>query len=314
MNANDGKQRILIIDDTPAQIRALRHMLSTQYDVRIAKDGARGLELARSGGIDLILLDLVMPDLSGLDVISKLKEAEETQDIPVIFITSSESSEDEVEGLARGAVDYIRKPFVDAVVHLRVGIHLKMNVLIKAIEQFSMTDGLTGVSNRRGFDQTIKAEWARAARAQEQFGMLMIDIDRFKMFNDKYGHLDGDICLREVASAIQRSVMRGSDFVFRWGGEEFAVLLPNTSLEGAISVAERIRENIESTPIRCADEVTFVTASIGVGVVVPAVSGNSDNDNIVGFCTQIDKALYRAKENGRNRVEAVMSFMNSYLA
>jgi diguanylate cyclase (GGDEF)-like protein len=301
MDENEKKHCLLAIDDSPMQLRALSHILSPLYEVKVAKSGTSGIDLAQRYDVDLILLDLIMPDMSGFEVLSALKNLEETKDIPVIFITGSDSNEDEEKGLALGAVDYIRKPFVDSIVKLRVGIHLQLIDQMKIIESFGLLDGLTGVNNRRNFDRVIKTEWNRAMRTKEWLGMLMLDIDKFKTFNDTYGHINGDTCLKTVAHVMQSTVMRGNDFVFRWGGEEFAVLLPSTALDGAITVAERLRENIATTPIQCGGDTVFVTVSMGVGTIIPSTTDMSDEFNT--FCVNLDKALYRAKENGRNRVE-----------
>jgi len=295
--------RILIIDDTPMQLVELGRILSSRYEVKIAKSGEEGLKVLKEHHIDLILLDLIMPGMSGFEVLARLKESEETANIPVIFITGSALAEDEAKALSLGAVDYIHKPFVDIVVNLRVGIHLRLVEQMKFIENISLTDGLTEIGNRRSFDQAVKSEWNHAKRAKEHFSMLLLDIDKFKLFNDTYGHLNGDICLKTVASVIGDSLERGRDNVFRWGGEEFAVLLPCTQIEGAMMVAERIRKNVAAAPIRHRGETTFVTISLGVGSIVPADAGFEEA--FAEFSACVDRALYRAKENGRNRVEQI---------
>ncbi|MCL2840379.1 MAG: diguanylate cyclase [Defluviitaleaceae bacterium] len=298
------QRSILIVDDTPMQLKTLSKMLSSQYDVILAQGGEEGLKLAYENNIDLMLLDLNMPDLSGFEVLSHLKASEKTKDIPVIFITGSESYEDELEALLLGAIDFIRKPFVNAIVNLRVELHMRLIEQMRIIERHSLIDGLTGANNRRCFDKVIEREWRRALREKEWISMLFIDIDKFKVFNDTYGHLNGDACLKAVVDTMQHVVKRGGDHVFRWGGEEFAVLLPNTAIEGAIIVAEELRKAIAETPIKCDDKNTYVTVSVGVGTIIP-----DNRDYIKGvevFCTKLDKALYRAKENGRNRVEQII--------
>ena len=304
MEENNPKQCILIIDDDPIQLMVLGHILFPQYDVKMAKNGEIGLKLAKAHNIDLILLDLVMQGMSGFDVLALLKESDETKNIPVIFVTGSISNEDEAKCLALGAVDYIRKPFTEVVVSLRVKIHLQLIAQMRTIENLSLTDGLTGISNRRSFDQMIKSTWNHTRRAHESLSVLMLDIDKFKQFNDKYGHLNGDSCLKTVATTIQTSLDRKSDNVYRWGGEEFAVILPYTSIDGAILIAERIRENIAATPIELDNnETVYITISIGAGSIAPA---HEDSDSaLIDFWTNLDKALYRAKENGRNRVEQI---------
>jgi len=299
----ETKRCVLIIDDTPMQLVELGRILSSRYEVKLAKSGEEGLKVLTEHNIDLILLDLVMPGMSGFEVLAHLKQSDKTMQIPVIFITGSSLAEDEVKALSLGAVDYIHKPFVDIVVNLRVGIHLRLIEQMKFIESISLTDGLTGIGNRRSFDQAARAEWTHARRGREHLSMLLLDIDKFKLFNDTHGHLNGDICLKTIAEIIGHSLERGSDTVFRWGGEEFAVLLPGTHIEGARKVAERIRNNVATTPIRHGDETSSVTISIGAGSIVP-----SDMDfekAFADFSARIDRALYRAKKNGRNRVEEI---------
>jgi len=297
------KQCVLAIDDTPTQLVALTRILSPLYDVKIAKTGEMGLKLAEEQDVDIILLDLVMGGISGFDVLASLKKSDRTRNIPVIFITGSGSIEDEEKGLALGAVDYIRKPFSDAVVNLRVGIQLRLIKQMKIIENFSLTDGLTGIGNRRSFDNTLKSTWSSLARTNGCFSMMLLDIDHFKQFNDNYGHLNGDVCLKVFAGILQETVGRGSDSVFRWGGEEFVALLPNTALQGALLLAERFREKIARTPIRLGTETASITVSIGAGSISP--SNPSFEKAYNEFYTNLDKALYTAKAKGRNRVEAI---------
>ncbi|MCL2752874.1 MAG: diguanylate cyclase [Defluviitaleaceae bacterium] len=296
------RERVLIVDDTPAHLRSLSKILTDLYDVIVAKTGEDAIEMIAKTDIDLILLDLVLPGMTGFEVLAKLKISEETKHIPVIFITSSDNHEDEMQGLALGASDYIRKPFIDIIVKMRIALQIQLIKQMKIIESYGFRDGLTGANNRRSFDQSIVREWSRAARNQEWLGMLMLDVDFFKKFNDTYGHLNGDICLKMVADVMRNTVKRGGDLVFRWGGEEFVVILPNTPLEGAVAVAEQIRENIAKTPMHIDGEDVFVTISIGVDSIIPkAESRKADFEN---FYENIDKALYKAKSNGRNRVEA----------
>jgi len=303
MSEKKAKQCILVIDDDPIQLMALGRILSPQYDVKMAKGGEAGLKLAEEHNIDLILLDLVMQDMSGFEVLLQLKESDETKDIPVIFVSSSTSSEDEVRGLALGAVDYIRKPYTEVVVNLRVKVHLLLVDQMKTIKNFSLTDGLTGVNNRRSFEQAFKSTWNYARRAKDCLSVLLLDIDNFKQFNDKYGHLNGDICLRAIANTIREATKRGSDSVYRWGGEEFAVILPSTHLDGAAIIAEDIRKAVAATPIHLGGEPIFVTASIGVSSIEPH---NKDFDQTAPvFSADVEKALLQAKEKGRNRVEKI---------
>ena len=293
-----GKRNILIIEDTPVQIRVLDQILSGTYDIKAATNGRKGLELAQKHPIDLILLDIVMEDMTGYEVLEELRKSEKTKNIPVIFITAMDSSQDEVRGLTAGAVDYITKPFVDEIVRLRIGLHIKVIEQMQVIESLSLYDSLTGIRNRRSFNMCMQEEWKVATENGQCISMIMLDVDHFKKFNDTYGHLGGDICLKLVSEAL-RNMNRETDYVFRWGGEEFVILLPKTHVDAAEALAERIREAVSQVPITLEDgAVTNVTISLGVSTIYP-----QEGDRVEDFCDKIDKALYKAKEKGRNRVE-----------
>lgn len=298
---NNEKKIILIIDDDPLMLGALSSILTPAYHVKAARDGATGLILAHKYNVDLILLDVVMKNMSGYEVLAELKGSDKTKDIPVIFITGREGTGEEVKALSSGAVDFIRKPIVPEVVTLRVGIHMQLITQMHIIERFSLTDSLTGLNNRRCYDQQFETEWNRAARNNAPFSLIMIDIDNFKMFNDTYGHLNGDHALRTVANVLIGTVKRGTDYVFRWGGEEFAVILPDTPRDGAANVAEKIRANAAATPIVMGKEAVNITISLGAGTLVPEPS--SYPWFAAKFCESVDQALYKAKRGGKNRVE-----------
>jgi len=293
------KQSILIIDDTPLQIRILSQILSEKYDVKAASSGNKGIELAQRHNIDLILLDILLEDTSGYEVLKSLKSSDKTRSIPVIFVTSMSSPDDEAKGLSAGAVDYIGKPFVDDIVRLRVDLHMQLLTQMRTIERLSLMDSLTEIRNRRSFNLSLQEEWEKAEASGGCISMIMLDIDHFKNFNDKYGHLCGDTCLKSVASTLKQSA--GNDFVFRWGGEEFALMLPGMPLERAIELAESLRKAVADTTIVLKDGTsTSVTISLGVGAIFP-----QEGDKPEFFCTEVDKALYRAKRDGRDRVERI---------
>jgi diguanylate cyclase (GGDEF)-like protein len=230
-----------------------------------------------------------MPDMSGFDVLSMLKETDNTNAIPVICITGLDSVENEEKGFILGAVDYITKPFHQSVVKARIATHLRIVEQMRIIEKLGLIDALTGIPNRRSFDSRLATEWSRAVREKSSLSMLIIDIDHFKNFNDSHGHQQGDIVLKRVAEIIKSTLKRPADFFARWGGEEFVALLPNTSSAGALKFAEAIRENIQNN--------SNVTASIGNSSIIP-----TPNDAIKDFIEHADKALYVAKASGRNRV------------
>jgi len=296
--ANSKNKKLLIVDDEKMNIINLALFLQSNYEILVAADGASALEIAEKQVPDLILLDIVMPDMNGFEVLTRLKNSPTTINIPVIFITGLDSAEDEEKGMSLGAVDYITKPFHKSVVRARINTQLKMSDYIHTIEKLCMMDALTGLSNRRGFDDRVSVEWGRAHREQTPLGLIIVDIDYFKKYNDKYGHPQGDILLKAVAGVLRNTVNRASDFTSRWGGEEFVVLLPDTDIKGAYNIAEQIRMNIKDTKVQFSDGTdTSVTVSLGVASIVPC-----DGDSIESFINQVDKLLYIAKENGRDRV------------
>jgi diguanylate cyclase (GGDEF)-like protein len=298
---NKQKNSILIVDDETPNLVVLSRILGSEYTIYTAKNGEEALEKVREYTPDLILLDIVMPVMDGYEVLNILKNNQETHRIPVIFITGLSSSEDEEKGLSLDAADYISKPFSAKIVKLRVRNQIQIVNQIRTIERMSLLDQLTGIANRRSFDEKVRVELKRAAREREPISILVMDIDKFKEFNDNYGHQQGDIVLQTASTVLQKSLRRPADFAARWGGEEFVVLLPNTPLEGALEVAEQIRANIEKEPIPCGGLTKNVTVSIGVNALVPP---HDNSDCIESFFSNADKALYKAKELGRNKVQA----------
>ena len=294
----EEKNRILIVDDDTSMLIELASILNQEYKIYTVKDGASALEKATEVSPDLILLDVIMPDMSGFEVLNKLKEDEKTRDIPVLFITGVADSEAEIQGLAAGAVDYVHKPLNDSLVKLRVRHQIQLLNQFRKIEHMSMSDQLTGLPNRRSFELKINEEWDRASRELTPLSVMMVDIDHFKKYNDTYGHQQGDVALKAVAELFQKSLRRPSDFVARWGGEEFILLLPNTDSKGAEDVAESIRLLAEATEIPASDKsVTKLTVSIGVNTRVPGQTITLEK-----FVSWTDMALYTAKNKGRNKV------------
>lgn len=295
----ERRPKVLIVEDDKVNMSLLRDILAPQYDILTAENGMEALEIATSSEPDIILLDIILPDISGFDVLVKLKNMPTTRPIPVICVTGLSEVANEEKGFMLGAVDYITKPYHNSIVLARVKTHLQIVGQMKTIEQLGMLDPLTNLSNRRNFETCIKAEWKRAAREKTHVSLLGIDVDDFKKYNDTYGHPQGDILLQKVAEVFSNAVKRGADLVARLGGEEFSVLLPNTSLAGAIAVAEKIRSRVEALAVYNyhTGESTFVTVSIGAAEARP-----SEGSTIVGLVSDADKALYRAKSNGKNIV------------
>jgi len=300
--ADNAKPIILIVDDTPMNIQVLSKMLNSTYDVRIATRGDKALEIARSKiQPDLILLDIMMPDLDGYEVCRVLKSDPKTASIPVIFVTAKSDVEDETKGFSLGAVDYITKPFHLPIVQARIQTHLLIRQQAKLLEEYAFLDPLTHIPNRRQFNNVFDEEWRRALRNREPLSLCMIDIDFFKGYNDTLGHGEGDHCLQQVASAISKSASRGGELVARYGGEEFIVLLPHGDEDAAYRSAENIRQSVEALqivhPFSSASSV--VTVSIGYATVRPA-DRTTNRENLA---KRADDALYKAKQKGRNRIE-----------
>jgi diguanylate cyclase (GGDEF)-like protein len=295
---NKKRNSLLIVDDDKSNLMVLSHILQTEYTVYAASDGASAIRIAGKYIPDLILLDILMPEIDGYQVFSELQSSDETAKIPVIFITGLKDSDDERKCLKMGAVDYISKPFDDMVVKLRVRHQMRIINQLRTIEHLSMIDQLTGIPNRRNFDNRLHLEWGRAIRENVSLCLMILDIDHFKGYNDTYGHQQGDVALQAVAEIITDSLKRVTDFAARWGGEEFVVLLPHTNSVHGVDMAEQIRINFEAAEIPKVDgAITKLTVSIGVNVHMPMPASSLDE-----FISKADTALYNAKNSGRNRV------------
>ncbi len=292
------KQRILVVDDERFNLTVLAELLKADYTVILAKNGEQALERAAKQAPDLILLDIMMPEMDGYQVLKALKMNPATREVPVIFITGLKGEEDEEKGLLLGAVDYIAKPFHPAIVLARVKIHLKIMRQRKLLERIALLDGLTEIPNHRSFDERFTLEWQRAMRNQDPLSLGILDVDYFKQYNDTYGHGKGDKTLKAVAKTITRKLKRPSDFTARYGGEEFVILMPRTDAQGARSVAETICKAIEDEQIdHCSSTVSqWLTVSIGGATVVP-----SQNQSKGLLFETADTMLYTAKENGRRQ-------------
>ena len=295
------RPKLVVIDDMPVNIRILNAVLARDFDVRCATSGREGLELVAREQPDLVVLDVMMPEMDGYEVCKRLKADPVTAQIPVIFITALDEAEEEARGLEVGAVDYLTKPVTPAIVLARVKTHVELKRLRDRLELMSTTDGLTGITNRRGFDACLAREWQRAVRAHGTLSLIMADIDFFKLYNDHYGHLAGDTCLRKVAQAMAATVSRPADLVARYGGEEFVALLPDTDAAGARALAEEMRGRVAAlgVPHIAWGEAGHVTLSLGTATL--AAEGRDDPNYLI---LQADEALYRAKAEGRDRVVA----------
>lgn len=298
LDAADKRPCLLVVDDQPINIQALYRIFAPDHRVLMATSGAKALALCKEDPPDLVLLDVEMPELDGYEVCARLKADEATRNIPVIFVTSHTDADEETRGLELGATDFIAKPVNPAVVRARVKTHLTLKAQSDLLRQMVFLDGLTGVANRRCFDERLDVEWRRAARNASPLALLMLDVDHFKRFNDCYGHQTGDECLRQVAAAIKGSLVRPGDVVARYGGEEFACVLPATDFEGALAVGAGIERAVRGLqiPHSQSDVSDVVTLSIGVSMGLPERDG--DPARLLALA---DAQLYRAKHSGRAR-------------
>lgn len=294
-----NRPKLLIVDDQPTNIRVLHELFREDCDVFMATSGEQAITVCRTQLPDLILLDVVMDDVDGHEVCRRLKADPVTQGIPIIFITAQQRDSDEALGLELGAVDFISKPINPIIVRARVRTHLTLKLQNDLLRSMALMDGLTGVANRRKFDEDISADWRQCFREQKPLSLILADVDFFKRYNDRYGHQAGDGCLKSVAQALFETVRRPYDLVARYGGEEFACVLPNTGLSGAVEIAERMQERIRALGIEhsASDVDRVVTVSLGVATLTP--TGDLEYQALIEAA---DKQLYNAKKAGRARV------------
>ena len=292
---------VLLVDDLPTNLHTLSQILKDLYDVSIATSGADALRIAQSSPPDLILLDIMMPDMDGIETLHRLRTSEWGRDIPVILVTADDSVETQVKGLETGADDFITKPIVAPVLKARVHNVLERLRLHRELARLATTDELTGAMNRRQFYCQGEARLNLLTRYPAPCGLLMMDLDKFKSINDLHSHSVGDEVLVAFANTIQ-SRLRSSDFFGRIGGEEFAVLLPQTDAAGSLEVAERLRLAVAGIRLPLATgQVISVTTSIGSTQLWPSDAA------LDAALSRADKALYAAKSHGRNQTQELLS-------
>lgn len=293
-----NKPRLLIVDDSGLNRTMLTEIFKDEYVTLCAKSGEEALSIVPVFRPDIILLDVIMNGLSGFDVCRRLKDDTSTRGIPVVFVTSSEDKEAEIQGLSLGALDFILKPYNPVIIKQRIKNYITLQRALAELEQLAITDQLTGLYNRRYFFNMFQNELCRNQRYRHPLSLLLLDIDHFKTYNDRRGHLAGDQCLRRIADTLRGSLRRSTDFVARYGGEEFVVLLPETDEAGAQHTAEYLRAAVEKLGMRYHDsDESVVTVSIGVACCAP---GLCISDQLL--LDQADTAMYAAKSSGRNRV------------
>lgn len=313
MNALQTDPVILLVDDDPGVIQATSKALQGLGSLRFATNGFDALRLMAECKPDLVLLDSAMPRMSGFEVFEAIKADSRLSHIPVIFVTSHTEEAFERQALELGAVDFIPKPIRPEIVMARVRAQLRAKYAVEQLKTWAHLDGLTGIGNRRSFDMAWEREVAISLRQGQPLSLLMVDIDHFKRYNDHYGHQAGDVCLKAVAQALELALKRVSDLVFRYGGEEFAIILPHTQLDGALSVATRVLEAVRNLDIAhlVSESGSRLSLSVGAAAFKGSFSDRSSaieqiivngNGSIADALLALaDSALYQAKASGRNR-------------
>ncbi|MBF0556990.1 MAG: diguanylate cyclase [Nitrospirae bacterium] len=295
---------ILIVDDEKTNIDVLVNLLNGEFRTIIAKNAEQALKRlgSKEEQADLILLDILMPEMDGSELCRRIKNNILTKNIPIMFITALSMVEDEVRGFEMGAVDYITKPFIAPIVLARVRTHIELKLKRDLCEALAMEDGLTGIPNRRRFDEFLEFQWNAIQRRKNPLSLMLIDVDFFKRYNDNYGHGEGDDCLRKVARALKGAVPRAMDFVARYGGEEFACVLPDTDAEGSVAVAKRLVNAVAALqiPHEFSEAASHISISIGVSTITPPVWVDASH-----LIETADLALYKSKASGRNRVSSI---------
>lgn len=287
---------ILIIDDDPLILEWLTHLLTEQADVFVTDGGETGVAMALQTRPNLIICDVVLPGISGISVCKRLQSDPLTRAIPVMFMSVQSEPDDEVAAFTAGAADFMKKPLVPGIVQARVRHLLQWQHEAASLRQMVNVDGLTGIFNRRYFEERFAEEWKRQRRNRGWLTVAMVDIDKFKDFNDYFGHIKGDDCLIQVAECLSKLVRRPADLVARFGGEEFVFILPHLNPEQGRAFGKAICEAIRAMHYQHAPSLCKnLTVSVGIASKVPA-----DPDTCYDLLAKADKALYQAKDAGRD--------------
>ncbi|NTS75625.1 diguanylate cyclase [Catenovulum sp. SM1970] len=296
--ADTNLAKVLVVDDENSSHIVLGDLINHLAKVVTANSAKSALTLLEEFTPDLILLDIVMPEMDGFELIKVLKSSKHWSQIPVIFVTARDDIDMQERGFELGACDYIVKPFHPTITRARIQTQLDMVRQRKMLEQLANIDALTEIPNRRQLHDHLAVEWASAQRTNTSFALAWVDIDYFKKFNDSYGHGEGDLVLKRVAQALKQTLKRPRDWVCRYGGEEFVLILPETELDGANELMKSIQQNIAELSIgHTGSEVSQqLTVSIGCCVQQPHLQHNPED-----LLLQADRCLYKAKSNGRNQ-------------
>lgn len=301
LDSTHGRPKLLVVDDQPQHMELLVQTLSQDYQVYMATNGEQALALCRDDAPDLILLDVQMPGLDGFAVCKALKATPATAAIPVILVTARSDAGQETHGLSLGAVDFIVKPINPAVVRARVHTHLTLKFQSDMLKKLVLLDGLSGVFNRRYFDQQLASEWARSARSNLPLSLVMVDIDHFGAYNARYGHQAGDDCLRLIAVALKGALRRPADLVARFAGEEFACLLPDTSPTDARKLANTMAQRVRDLGGLQQGHTALKHITISIGLVTRGQAASGELD---AFLQQAIAQLALAKASGPGQIRS----------
>ena len=290
--------RVLVADDERATTLIITSALKGEFEVVPMTAGGAVVERVSAGDIDLVLLDVVMPELDGFEICRRLKERPQTAAVPVIFLTALDARADEMLGFSVGAVDYIAKPIDPSIVLARVRTHVELKRTRDLLEQLALVDPLTGVANRRQFDRALGEEWRRCRRDARWLSLAIADVDHFKQFNDRWGHLAGDERLRAIAASLARTSRRAGDLLARYGGEEFALILPDVDTGMMHGVTRELLRAVAGTTEsgRPNEDQMMVTVSVGAISLVPPRESAA-----TAALSAADGLLYEAKASGRDR-------------
>jgi diguanylate cyclase (GGDEF)-like protein len=307
--------KILIVDDSDTIRAVLAHAVrDMKLEPVLADCGAKALELYAVEHPSLVLLDVNMPGMDGYETARRIRAVAPHEWVPIIFLSASEADQDLERAIECGGDDYLVKPVSPVVLNAKmralqrldqmrrklVDVSNELSAANQRLEELSQQDSLTGIANRRAFDFLIERQFREAKRRGESFSVALCDIDHFKAYNDRYGHLAGDECLKQVAAALARACKRPTDVAARFGGEEFALLLPETTTEGAVQVVERARQEVAALGIAHADSTTSNCVTFSAGIASFATERDKAS---LDLAARADQALYRAKQLGRNRTE-----------
>lgn len=299
LSRNPDRPKILVVDDDEISATISQNALQDAYQVSCVRTGEEALDHCNTFPPDLILLDIEMPGMSGIEVCQQLKHNPQTNPIPIIFVTAHSGRDEEDACWQAGCTDFVNKPYSISTLRHRINAHVTAKLMADELKMQSSLDGLTGLRNRRYTDEYLDRQLRQSARSLDNLSIMMIDVDKFKNLNDQHGHLAGDDCLKHIAKVLQQNLARPLDCVGRFGGEEFLVVLPSTNLEGAKRIASALLLGVNE-PVSLESVGSPIQLSVSIGVACC----QHGNVSVKCLINEADQRLYDAKNNGRNQYQA----------